>query len=70
MCVGSKPHPFGNERHTISSGLLTILWCAEIVKGMALPLERGRPEFDEIGKTAETMLQCTRPIWNCAKVIL
>ena len=33
MCVGSKPHPFGNERHTICCGLMSFLWRAQIVEG-------------------------------------
>ena len=33
MCVVRKPHPFGNERHTIDCGLSTIMWFAEIVDG-------------------------------------
>ena len=56
MCVGRKSHPFGNERHTIACGLLTIMWFVEIVEGRDRPCESGRPEFDEIGKTLETML--------------
>ena len=24
MCIGSKPHPLGNERHTICCGLTSI----------------------------------------------
>ena len=57
MCVGFKPHPFGNERHAIACGLLTIIWFAEIVEGRNQPCERGRPEFGEIGKTVGTMLR-------------
>ena len=33
MCSGRKPHPFGNERHTISCALTSILFRAFIVKG-------------------------------------
>ena len=33
MCVGRKPHPFGNERHTISCALTSILFRALIVEG-------------------------------------
>ena len=32
MCVGRKPHPFGNERHTICCGLTSILWIAQILE--------------------------------------
>ena len=31
MCVCSKPHSFGNERHTIYCGLTSIIWRAQIV---------------------------------------
>ena len=37
MCVGSKTHPFGNERHTICYGLTSILWRAQIVEGKYHP---------------------------------
>ena len=70
MCVGCKPCPFGNESHNIACGLSTIMWFAEIVEGRDRPCEHGRPEFDEIGKTLGTILRCTRPIWNCAKVVI
>ena len=49
MCVGRKNHHFGNERHTISCGLLTIMWFADIVEGRDRPCEHRRPQFDEIG---------------------
>ena len=70
MCVGRKPHPFGNERHTISCGLSEIICFLEIVEERDRPREHRRPEFDEIGKTLGTMLRCIRPIWNCAKVFI
>ena len=56
MCVGRKPHPFGNKRHTVDCGLSTIMWFAEIVEGRDCPCERGRPKFGETGKTVGTML--------------
>ena len=31
ICVGRKPHPFGNESHTICCGLMYILWRDQIV---------------------------------------
>ena len=34
MCVGRKPHPFGNERHTINFAFTSILFRALIVEGM------------------------------------
>ena len=70
MFVGHKPHPFGNETHTISCGLSTIMWFAEIVEGRDLPCERGRPDFDDIVNIVGNILRCTRPICNCAKVVM
>ena len=40
------------------------------MEGIDIHPERVRPEFGEIGKTVGTMMWCTRPIWNCAKVVI
>ena len=42
MYVGHKPHPFGNERHTICCGLTSILWRAQIVEEKYLPRLLGK----------------------------
>ena len=39
ICVGSKPHPFGNERHKISCALTSILFRTLIVEGKEQPKE-------------------------------
>ena len=70
MCVGRKPHPFGNERHTIACGLSTIMLFTEILEGRYFPRERGRPKFDDIGKTVVTIMRCTGNVWNFAKVVI
>ena len=70
MCVARKSHPFGNERHTIACGFSTNMWFEEIVEGRDRPRGRVRPEFGDIGKTVGRMLWWTRPIWNCAKVVI
>ena len=46
------------------------MWFAEIVEGRYCLRESGRPEFGDIGKTARTMLRCTRSICICAKVVI
>ena len=46
------------------------MWFAEIAEERYLPRERRRLKFYEIGKILGTMLRCTRPIWNCAKVVI
>ena len=46
------------------------MWFAEIEEGRDFPRERGRPGLDDIFKTVGTMLRYTRPIWNCAKLVI
>ena len=46
MCVGRKPHPFGNERHTICCALTSILWRAQIVEGKYRPTELGKKKWE------------------------
>ena len=41
-----------------------------MVEGRYRSRERGRPGFDKIGKTVGTMLWYTRPIWNCANLVI
>ena len=42
MSVCRKPHPFGNERHTISCALTSILFRTLIVEGKDQPKELGK----------------------------
>ena len=67
---GRKPHPFGDERHAIACLLSKIMWFSEIVEGRYRPRERGRTEFDDIGKILGKMMWCTRHIWNFVKVFI
>lgn len=57
MCVGRKPHPFGNERHTICCALSSILWRAQIVEGKDRPTQLGPKQYSEQGKTVGLMLR-------------
>ena len=50
MCVGRKPFPFGNKRHTICCGLTSILWRAQIVEGKDRPRPLSQKEYNELGK--------------------
>ena len=42
ICVGLKPNPFGNERHTIFCGLTYIFWRSQILEGKDLPETLGK----------------------------
>ena len=47
MRVGRKPHPFGNERHTISSALTYNLCRALIAEGKDRPKELGKKKLQQ-----------------------
>ena len=59
MCVGHKPHPFGNYHHTIFCGINLVLWRAYIVEGKGRPEQLCRKMHLDLGRSVE----CT--IWIC-----
>ncbi len=70
ICVPCKPHPFGNNNHSIADGdqVRAILWRVELVEGKDWPkLANGAWAFPckyEVAgqsKTAALMLQITKP---------
>jgi hypothetical protein len=70
MCVGRKPHPFGNERHTICCALTSILWRAQIVEGKDRPTQLGAKEHAGLGKTVGLMLRMCEPIYGTGKAVV
>ena len=68
--MGRKPHPFGNERHTISCALTTILWRAQIVEGKDRPAQLGDKKWAELGKTVGLMLRMCDPIFGTGKCVV
>ena len=72
MCVPRKPHPFGNEYHTICDGEFdlgcSILWHAEIQEGKDRPVQLGPKKFNNAGgKTVGLMLRMHEPIARSGK---
>lgn len=65
-----KPHPFGNEYHTICCGLSGILFDLELVEGKDRPKELGDPEFVEHGNTGGLLLRLTKSIHNTARYVV
>lgn len=65
-----KPHPFGNEYHTICCGLSGILFDFEIVEGKDHPTELPPPEFSGFGATAGLLLRLTKSIHNTARYVV
>ena len=63
MCVGCKPHPFVNERHTMCCAITSILWRAQIVEGKDRSTQLGKKKWEELGKTVGIMLLMCEPIF-------
>jgi hypothetical protein len=51
MVVSRKPHPIGNEYHTIACATTKIIFHAELVEGKDRPATMPSPLFSELGKT-------------------
>ena len=66
--IPRKPHPFGNEYHTIADGLNNILFWVEIVEGKDAP--NIPVEFEKKGKTAGLLLRLTKGIWQSGRVVI
>ena len=54
-----KPHPVGNEYHTIADGMTTILYAAEIVMGKDTPADYVHEYEKEEGKTRSLLARLT-----------
>ena len=60
MCVGRKPHPFGNERHTTRCALNSILFGSLIVEGKDRPKELGQKSTASLVKQLVWCCRCAR----------
>ena len=69
MYVPRKPHPLGNEWHTIACGISGILYCVELVEGKDAPPEI-KPDFINLGKTPSLLLRLTRKLFGTGKVVI
>lgn len=74
VCIKRKPHPFGNEYHTIACCLSKIIFRIEMVeteKDRPKEGEYSTPEFEnEMAKTAALCCRMTRTIWGTSRVCL
>ena len=66
-----KPHPYGNEYHTICCGHSGILFAMEMVEGKDTPKERSvDPNENKIGKTGALLLRLCQSIFTTGKVVI
>lgn len=77
MVVPRKPHPFGNEYHTIADGDRghPIMFQIKLVEGKDRPKKADGSwafpsEFDHLTKTARTMMEMTKPLHGTGKVVV
>ena len=70
MCVGCKPHTFGNEGHTNCFGSTSILWRDQIVEGKYRSGPLGQKEYNKSGKMVSLMLRMCRPTFVSGKAVV
>ena len=70
MFVPRKPHPFGNEYHSICCALSGIMFGIELVEGKSSPPERPRDINETQGKTVALLLRLCKPLYATGKVVI
>ena len=67
--VPRKPHPFGNEYHSICCGKSGIMYAVEIVEGKDYPKKR-TDETNINGKTVGLSLRLTRRLHGTGRLVI
>jgi hypothetical protein len=70
MFVPQKPHPMGNEYHSICCGLSGIMYAIELVEGKDHPKERPKANYDDKGKTAGLLLRLCKSLFGTGKLVI
>lgn len=71
MFVPRKPHPLGNEYHTVCCGESGILWRMELVEGKSRPPERPKDQYESKNlNTVGLLVRITKPLAGTGKVIV
>jgi hypothetical protein len=70
MFVPRKPHPMGNEYHSICCGLSGIMYTIELVEGKDEPAQKPRDETNTKGKTVGLRLRLTKSIVGRGMVVI
>jgi hypothetical protein len=65
-----KPHPFGNEYHTIACEVSRILYALEIVESKNHPREIPPDPTDQHGKMVSLLLCLSKCLYSTRKVII
>ena len=70
MFVPRKPHPFGNEFHTICCAITGIMFGIDLVEGKDRPKEKPADENANLGSTVSLLLRMCKPIYSTGKVVV
>ena len=70
MYVPRKPHPFGNEYHTICCGLSTVLFQLDLVEGKDRPNELPSLDKNGLGPTTNLLLRMCSSIFASGRVVV
>ena len=70
MFVPQKPHPFGNEYHTICCALSGIMFGIDLVEGKDRPSELPSLDSSKKGNTVSLLQRMCLPIANSGKIVI
>jgi len=71
MWVQRKPHPYGNEYHTIADAASKIIYRVELMEGKDAPPQRPPADPTVPGKpTVGLMERMTKPLWQTGKAVV
>ena len=72
MFVPRKPHPFGNEYHSVCCSMSGIMWGIEIVEGKDAPRAAAhpKPKHNNHGNTVGLLLRILQPIFTKGYVVV
>ena len=72
MFVPRKPHPFGNEYHSVCCSMSGIMWGVELVEGKDAPraAEHPKPKHNNLGNTVGLLLRILAPIFGRGSVVV
>lgn len=70
MVVKRKPHPLGNEYHTICDGETAILFKMELVEGKSRPPERPLKYESHHSKTTALVMRMTEDLRGSGRVVI
>jgi hypothetical protein len=70
MYVPRKPHPTGNEYHSICCGVSGVMYAIELVEGKDRPRAQPYAKYSEHGKTTGLLLRLTDSIAHSGRIVI